>query len=415
MAAKLITGPRIIVVLIVLVVGTALFFATRKAPVEVEASKVTRGPITVTIDDLAETRVRDLYTVSAPITGELLRVPLKPGARVVAGTTLLARIQPAEPGALDARALAQIEGNVRALEAQAAAARAQVADALAALTLADRQLARTAALRERGFATQAALDVARAARDRGRAAVGAARQAETAARESVAAARAGLIVPGTRAGGRGVVDVRSPVSGTVLAVPQESMRVVVAGTPLVAVGDPARLEMVTDLLSADAVQVRPSAAVSVEDWGGDRPLKGRVRLVEPNGFLKVSALGVEEQRVNVVIDFAEPPAAWARLGNGFRATVRIAIWSARDTVLVPISALFRYGNDWQVFRIVGGKAQAATVSIGRMNADVAQVLGGLAPGDQVILHPGDRVGDGAKVRITRERKPSTPLLARRKR
>lgn len=403
MATKLITGPRIIVVLIVLVVGTALFFATRKAPVEVEANVVTRGPITVTIDDLAETRVRDLYTVSAPISGELLRVPLKPGTPVVAGTTLLARIQPAEPGALDARTLAQIEGNVSALEAQAAAARAQVADALAGLALADRQLARTAALRERGFATQAALDVARAARDRGRAAVGAARQAERAARASVVAARAGLIMPGTRAVARGAIDVRSPVSGTVLTVPQESMRVVVAGTPLVTVGDPAKLELVTDLLSADAVQVRPGAAVSVEDWGGERPLKGRVRLVEPNGFLKVSALGVEEQRVNVVIDFAEPPAAWARLGHGFRATVRIAVWSARDAVLVPISALFRNGNEWQVFRIVGGKAQAVTVSIGRMNTDVAQVLAGLAPGDHVILHPGDKVGAGVKVRVARER------------
>ncbi|MEG3145145.1 HlyD family efflux transporter periplasmic adaptor subunit [Sphingomonas sp. RT2P30] len=403
MAGKLITGPRVIIVLIALVVGAALFFATRKAPVEVEASAVVRGPITVTVDDLAETRVRDLYTVSAPITGELLRVPLKPGAEVVAGTTLLARIQPAEPGVLDARALAQIEGNVRALEAQAAAARAQVGDALASLTLADRQLARAATLRERGFATQAALDVARAARDRARAAIGATRQAERAARESVAAARAGLIVPGTRAAGRGIVDVRSPVSGTVLTVPQESMRVVVAGTPLVAVGDPARLEMVTDLLSADAVQVVPGAAVSVEDWGGARPLKGRVRLVEPNGFLKVSALGVEEQRVNVVIDFAEPRAVWVRLGHGFRATVRIAVWSARDAVLVPISALFRNGNDWQVFRIIGGRAHASTVSIGRMNADVAQVLGGLAPGDHVILHPGDKVGDSVKVRVARER------------
>jgi len=177
------------------------------------------------------------------------------------------------------------------------------------------------------------------------------------------------------------------------------MRVVVAGTPLVAVGDPAQLEMVTDLLSADAVQVKPGALVSVEDWGGERPLNGRVRLVEPFGFLKISALGVEEQRVNVVIDFADPREVWARLGHGFRATVRIAIWEARDVVLVPISALFRSGNAWQVFRIEGGVARAVPVTIGRMNADVAQVLGGLARGDQVILHPGDKVEDGVKVQL----------------
>lgn len=403
MKHKFLTGPRLLVALIVLVLAIAIFVATRTPAVEVEAGAVVRGPLTVTIDDLAETRVRDLFTVSAPVTGELLRVPLKPGARVIAGETVLARIQPAEPGALDARSLAQIHANIRALDAQAAAAQAQVEDALAAQALAERQLARTVALRERGFASQAALDSARAARDRTVAAVRAAREAHHAARANAAAARAGLIEPGSGARRNGIVEVRSPVSGTVLTVPQESMRVVVAGTPLVAVGDPDRLEMVTDLLSADAVQVRPGAMVSVEDWGGDHSLKGRVRLVEPYGFLKVSALGVEEQRVNVVIDFIEPREAWARLGHGFRATVRIAIWSARDTVLVPVSALFRSGNDWHVFRISAGAARDVPVRIGRMNADFAQVLGGLAPNDRVILHPGDKVADGVKVATAGER------------
>lgn len=402
MQRKLVTGPRILVLIVAIVLGAAIFAATRTPAVEVEAGFVARGPITVTIDDLAETRVRDLYTISAPITGELLRVPLKPGARVVAGETLIARIRPAEPGALDARALAQIEANVRALDAQAAAARAQVEDALAAEGLAERQLTRTAALRERGFVSQAALDTARAARDRARAAVRATREGEHAARESADAARAGLIAPGTRASGRGLVEVRSPVSGTVLTVPQESMRVVVAGTPLVAVGDPAQLEMVTDLLSADAVQVQPGAAVSIEDWGGDRPLKGRVRLIEPYGFLKISALGVEEQRVNAIIDFAEPGRAWTRLGHGFRATVRIEVWAAPDALLVPIGALFRSGEAWHVFRIEGSVARSVPVIIGRMNAESAQVLGGLASGDRVILHPGDKVSDGVKVRSTRE-------------
>lgn len=399
MAKKLITGPRLIAGLIALVLLAAIFVATRTPAVEVETGVVTRGPLAVTVNDLAETRVRDLYLVAAPITGELLRVPLKPGARVIAGETVLARIQAAAPGPLDARTVAQIEANIRTLQAQSQAARAQIDEAQAALVLADRQLVRVTTLHQRGFATRAAFDEARAARDRAHAGVRSAIEAERAARESVRAARAGLITPDMAGEGRGVVDVRSPVSGYVMTVPQESERPIAAGTPLVAVGDPERMEMVTDLLSSDAVQVRPGAAVSIEDWGGERPLRGRVRLVEPYGFLKISALGVEEQRVNVVIDFTESRAAWARLGHGFRATVRIETWSAPDVMRVPTSALFRSGTDWQVFRVdADERARAATVRLGRMNDQWAQVVQGLMPGDRVILHPGDKVAEGVRVR-----------------
>ncbi len=399
MARKFLTGPRLIGALIALTLAAALFVVTRAAPVEVETGAVSRGAMATTVDDLAETRVRDLYTVSAPITGELLRVPLKPGARVIAGKTLLARIQPAEPGALDARSLAEIEANIEALKAQAGAARAQIAEARAARDIAERQFARGSALRRKGFIAQAAYDEARTARDRTNAALqGAGERAEAAAR-SVTAARAALTMPGAGSAGRGVIDVRAPVTGFVLTVPQESMRVVTAGTPLVAVGDPDRLELVTDLLSADAVQVRPEAAVSIEQWGGPRPLSGRVRLVEPYGFLKVSALGVEEQRVNVVIDLAEPREAWRQLGHGYRATVRIRTWAARDVVRVPVSALFRSGGNWQVFRVRAGRAEAVTVGVGRMNEDWGEVRSGLSEGDTVILHPGDKVETGTKVRV----------------
>lgn len=399
MAKKLITGPRLIIGLVALVLVVAIVVATRTPAVDVETGVVTRGPLAVTVNDLAETRVRDLYLVAAPITGELLRVPLKPGARVIAGKTVLARIQATAPGPLDARTVAQIEANISTLQAQGQAARAQVDEAQAAQLLADRQLVRVTTLHQRGFATRAAFDEARAARDRAHAAVRSAIEAERAARESVRAARAGLITPDMAGEGRGVVDVRSPVSGYVMTVPQESERPVAAGTPLVAVGDPERMEMVTDLLSSDAVQVRPGAAVSIEDWGGERPLRGRVRLVEPYGFLKTSALGVEEQRVNVVIDFTESRAAWARLGHGFRATVRIETWSAPDVTRVPTSALFRSGTDWQVFRVdADERARAATVRLGRMNDQWAQVVRGLTPGTRVILHPGDKVAEGVRVR-----------------
>lgn len=398
MTRKLFTGPRLIGAMIAVVLAIAVYVATRTPAIEVEVAEVTRGPMSTSVDDLAETRVRDLYLVSAPVAGELLRVPLKPGARVVAGETLLARIRPAAPGALDARTLAQAEANVRALDAQAGAAAAELDAAFAALDLAERQLARVAALRQKGFVAQAALDTARAERDRVRAVARSARERVTAARRSVDAARAALIVPGDGGGGRGLVEVRAPVSGHVLTVPQESMRVVAAGTPLVTVGDPANLELVTDLLSADAVQVRPGAAVSIEDWGGARPLAGKVRLVEPYGFLKVSALGVEEQRVNVVIDFAEPATAWAQLGHGFRATVRISTWTAPDAVRVPISALFRAGNGWRLFRVRDGRAEPAAVQVGRMSDEWAQLLGGVGPGERVILHPGDAIEPGTRVR-----------------
>ena len=399
MKRRILTGPRLLGGLMLVALLVALVLALRSPAVPVEVGEVSRGPLTVTVDDLGETRVTNLYVVSAPVTGELLRVVLKPGDRVVARSTLLGRIQPNEPAPIDARTTAQAEANVRALTSQLAAAQSRVREAQAEFTVAERELSRVNALAPRGFISQAVLDRARATRDRAAAAIAEARQTADATRHGLAAARAALIVPGGRTSGRGSVAVTSPVSGYVLRVPQESERVVVAGTPLVEIGDPERLELITDLLSADAVRVRPGAAVFIEEWGGERPLHGRVRRVEPFGFLKVSALGVEEQRVNVVIDFVEPREAWARLGHGYRATVRIAVWSARDAVRVPVSALFRSGPDWSVFVMDdAGRARLRHIEIGAMNDEMAIVRRGLRAGDHVVLHPSDRVGDGVRVR-----------------
>lgn len=385
MTRKWITGPRIVGALVALALFVALVLLTRTPPARAETGAVSRGPMTVTVDDLGETRVSNLYAVSAPVAGELLRVPLKPGDPVVAGETVVARIQPATSGPLDARTARQAEATIRALEAELAAARTQEA-------LARRELARVEPLSRRGFAAQATLDRARAARDQ-------AVRATEATGERLAAARAALVVPPGPMRGRGLMAVTSPVSGHVLRVPQESERVVTAGTTIVEIGDPARLEIVTDLLSADAVQVRPGAPVRIEGWGGERPLAGRVRLVEPYGFTKFSALGVEEQRVNAVIDFVEPRVAWERLGHGYRANIRIAVWSGRDVLRVPIAALFRSGNRWMTFAVdETGRARLTPVEIGRMNDEVAEVRRGLAPSARVILHPGDRVADGVRVR-----------------
>ncbi len=365
----------------------------------VEVGRASRGELIVTVDDLGETRVSDLYVVSAPVTGTLLRVPLKPGDPVIPKKTVLARIQPVEPGPLDARAFAQTQAEVRSLQAQLAAAREEVSEAQSEEVLTEREFGRASELTERGFVSSTGLDRARAARDRSRAAVAAAKQTVQAVAQSLEAAKASLLVAGTDAKGVGAVTVTSPVPGFVLQVPQESERVVVAGTPLVEVGDPDRLEIVTDLLSADAVRIRPGATVLIEDWGGDRPLRGRVRQVEPYGFTKISALGVEEQRVNVVIDFAEPRQAWGRLGHGYRVTVRIVTAASPDVLKVPISALFRTGGAWSVFVAADdGRAQLRRVEVGRLNDEEAEIVRGLVAGDRVILHPSDNVQDGVRVK-----------------
>lgn len=403
MRRSFLSGPRVLLALLLMAVAAAIIVALREPAVNVELGQVSRGPLTVTIDDLGETRVRDLYVVSAPTTGELLRVPLKAGDPVVPRVTTLARIRPVEPGPIDARTYAEILASIRSLEAQAAAARSRIAESSARLALAEREFARSAQLARRGFVSQSNLDQARAVRDASSAAVSEARQSAGAAAQSSQAARARLLVSGSRTSGLGAVTVTSPVPGFVMRVPQESERVVVAGTPLVEVGDPDRLELVTDLLSADAVRVESGADVLIEDWGGERPLKGRVRLVEPFGFTKISALGVEEQRVNVVIDFAEPREAWRRLGHGYRATVRIVVQFAPNVLKVPISALFRTGRRWSVFVAAENRrARLRLVEIDAMNDEEAEVRRGLAAGDRVILHPSDRVREGVRIAVREE-------------
>lgn len=398
MKRGLFTGPRILLALFVVVLAAGITFALRKPAVPVDVGRASRGAMMATIDDLGETRVRNLYVVSAPVTGQLLRVPLKPGTSVIPHVTILARIQPMEPAPLDARAYSQAQAEVRQLEDRLSADRSRVTELRAQLSFSDRDFARVDSLAGRGFVPQASLDRARAARDRDRAALNMAVRSADATAHSLESARAALLVSGTTQKGAGAVSVTSPVDGYVLRVPQESERPVVAGTPLVEIGDPTQLEMVTDLLSSDAVRVKTGAPVLIEDWGGDRPLKGRVRLVEPYAFTKVSALGVEEQRVNVVIDFMEPLNAIQRLGHGYRATVRIVTWSSPEVLKVPISALFRTAGQWSVFVLDRqNRARLRKVAIGHMNNYEVEVLGGLDAGDKVLLHASDKVGEGVKV------------------
>ncbi len=391
-------GPWIIGLATLLAVAGAVFLALREPPVPVDLASATEGPMMVTIYDEGEARVRDVFIVSAPLTGRLLRVDLEPGDPVARNKTVVARMVPAEPGFLDARSRAQAQAQEQALAAQVTSSLARIEQAQAEQKLADLDLGRMQSLKARGFASQATLDAARMRHDRAEAALLEARSAAASARYQLSAARAALMGPSLADGGntRGVA-VTSPVSGTLLRVRQESEAMVASGTPLLEIGDPQAMEVVTDLLSTDAVGIAPGAAVEIDNWGGPRPLRGKVRNIEPSGFTKVSSLGVEEQRVNVHIDLVDPRATWERLGHGYRVVVRIERWGSPKVLRVPVSALFRQQNRWAVFTVSDGRARLTPVTIDHLNDEQAEVLKGLSAGDRVILHPGDKIVDGRRI------------------
>jgi HlyD family secretion protein len=368
-----------------------------KPPVAVDLARLDHGPVEVTVADDGIARVREVYDVAAPVAGRLLRVEAEVGDPVVAGETVLARLAPADPGFLDLRSRAVSQARVGEAEAQLGFASADVRRAEAGLTLARREYGRLAPLAEKGFVSGAALDRARAARDEAAAALAAAHAAAASARSGVAAARSQLVMP-ISSDRSGIIAVRAPVSGTVLRVVRESEAVVPAGSPLIEIGNPkGDLEIVVDLLSTDAVRVRPGAVARIEGWGGDRPLTGRVRRVEPFGFLKISALGVEEQRVNARIDLVGDPASWARLGHGYRVDARIVTNRVDDVLRVPASALFRDRDHWAVFVSEGGRARLRRVRVGLLNDSHAEIRGGLRGDEAVVLFPGETVSEGVRL------------------
>ncbi|WP_108812322.1 HlyD family efflux transporter periplasmic adaptor subunit [Sphingorhabdus sp. Alg231-15] len=392
-------GPRILIGSIILLMLVAIFFAIRTPPIDVDIAEVVEAPLLVTIDDEGETRVRDMFIVAAPINGRLLRVDLEAGDQVVAGKTVVARMVPAQPDFQNPRSEAEIRAHVRALQANVRSSAARISQAKADRQLAAANFERTDAIFKRGFATRTAHDAARAARDSSAAHVAEVLQAHETAQFDLKAARASLMGPSFDGSRGNALDITSPESGSVLRVAQESETLLTAGSAIMELGNPADIEIVTDLLSSDAVKVKPGSDVLIDNWGGDRPLKGKVQRIEPFGFTKISALGVEEQRVNVVIDFVDPQAARARLGHGFRVIARLVEWSGDNVLQVPISALFRDAGNWSVFVKRNGKARLVRVKIGRMNDQRAQILEGLESGDYVILHPSEKIEDGTSVRL----------------
>ncbi|MCC7330710.1 MAG: HlyD family efflux transporter periplasmic adaptor subunit [Gammaproteobacteria bacterium] len=370
--------------------------------VAVDFARVAAGPIEETVSDEGETRVKEAYVVSAPLPGLMQRIALKAGDAVVAGQTVMARIEPSDPVFLDRRSEAEARAGAEAAQAAQKQAVAAVARAEADLDFASAELQRYRGLAAAHTISANDLDAAERRARTAAAALDEARAARRARDSELAQARARLLAPGLVKRRRGAdcdcVDVFSPVSGSVLRVIKESEGVVSAGAPLLEVGDTADLEIVTDLLSTAAVKVRAGQSVRIEAWGGDGVLAGRVRRVEPYGFTKVSALGIEEQRVNVIIDFTDPPQRWQRLGHGYRVEPRIVLAAAEKVLKVPQAALFRHGDSWAVFVDDGGRARLREVRIGLANGLEAEITQGLAAGDEVILQPGERVADGTRVK-----------------
>lgn len=380
--------------------GVAGFFAWAlwPRPVLVDLATIGRTTLEVTVEDEGVTRIRDVYTISAPTAGKMLRSPLTVGDAVVAEKTVVARFEPGDPVFLDARSRRVAEAAVEAAKSAVSLAEAQVDQARSQLAFARADLRRATELAERQTIAERALEKARLDVATAESAVASALATLDVRRRELESARAQLIQPGQ--GGEPssacCIEVKAPVNGRVLKLITESEQVVPAGSPLVEIGDPHDLEIVVDLLSRDAVRVASGQTARIESWGGEGTLAARVRRVEPTAYTKVSALGIEEQRVKVVLDFVDPPEAWSRLGHVFRIVARIVVWRGEAVATVPIGALFRSGESWAVFTVVDGRARLKRIEIGERNQRFARVVSGLAEGEQVVLHPSDSVRDGIR-------------------
>lgn len=368
-------------------------------PVTVQLGEVTRGSFKQIIEEDGKTRVRERYVVSAPLTGKLQRITLKAGD-AIEQNQVIAQIVPTAPALLDVRSERELTGRVGAAEAQQKRSAAAVAGAQAALEKSNADLKRARQLVASRFISTAQLEQTELEAKINSKELEAAQYADQAAKYDIATARAALMQlhDGAATGSSNRLwHVRSPIAGEVLKVIQESEGVVTLGTPLLEIGQTNDLEVIVDILSSDAAHIRPGAEVQMKGWGRAEPLPGRVRRVEPSAFTKVSALGIEEQRVNVIIDITAPPAEWQNLGDGYKIDTGIIIFSTASAIKVPVSALFKKDSQWAVFVASNGRAQTRAVQIARRSGLEATVESGLKPGEKVILYPGDTVKDGVKI------------------
>jgi len=368
------------------------------APLLVESGMAKRAPLRVTVEEEGQTRVKDRYVISAPVAGYLQRIVLEVGDAVTQGQPL-ARMEPLRPEVLDPRSRARAEAQVAAAQASIKRAEQQESAARAAATYARNDYARKQQLEEKNLVSR---EVVEQAATRSREAAAELRSAGFAvevARHELEAAKTALQFSITNNGEAApeTVSIKAPINSRVLQIHHKSEGVLVTGEPLLEIGDPAALEIAVDVLSADAVRIRPGTRVQLLRWGGPQALDAVVRTVEPTGFTHISALGVEEQRVWVIADLVSPRKHWEQLGDGYRVEAHFILWEADDVLQIPTSALFRQDDSWAVFVIDAGKARLTTVSTGHDNGLITEVLDGLAEGTQVILHPDDRIEDGVRV------------------
>lgn len=391
---------RILLAAVGLAVVAAVVLVLWPAPMQVDGARVLAGPMQVTVDDQGETRSHDRYVLSAPVAGRLARITLHDGDEI-AENQVVARIAPLP---LSKRELGEITARVASAEAVRLEAEQRVRHADEDLEQARREHERMRRLVQGGFVAPQAAEQARnrevtaaseaeAARFRARAAAADVQVAKSALSAGVAAER----------GDGGLVPVRAPMPGRILRIPDPSERIVAAGTPLMILGDLGSLEIVVELLSSEAVKVAPGMPVLIEGWGGDRALRARVRRVEPYAVTKVSALGVEEKRVNVVADFVDPPGA---IGDGYRVTARVVVWQADRVLKVPASTLFRCDDAWCVFVVEEDRARRRAIEVGHRNLVEAEIVKGVSEGDRLIRYPGNELGEGARVRIREPRSGS---------
>lgn len=378
----------------------AVVWWVRPEPVRVDFGEIRRGPLTITVRDEGMTRIRERFEVSTPLAGRLLRITLDVGDPVVAEQTILARMEPTLPSLLDPREVAAAEARVRAAERRLEVAKLRYDTARVEAEHAESERVRLYQLKSKDAVADAELDRAELQARLFAHAYRASQYAIEISEYEYELEKSALVLTksDSTAGPDGMeLVIRAPIAGRVLRLHHENSAVIPAGTVLMEIGDPRDLEVVVDVLSRDAVRIWPGAAVLIDAWGGVQPLGGRVRYVAPSGFTKVSALGVEEQRVNVVIDLEEPAERRESLGDQFRVEAEIIVWQADSVLTIPTAALFRGDQNWAAFVVRNGLAELRNLEIGQMNDSLAEVVSGLEPGEIVVVYPSDRVRHGARV------------------
>ncbi len=398
----LIWTKRALGALAMIAVAAAAYFALQPNPVLVDTAQVERGLVEVTINEDAVTRIEDVFEVSAPITGKLERLGFEVGDLVEKGQKIAA-VRPVDPPMRDARTRRELEAALKAARAGITLGEAEVARSEAAVRFSTLDLARQETLAKQRIISERVLQQAELELDTRNAQLRQAKANLEFRKREFESAQARVLEPSAAlnngAGSQCCVDVLAPASGALLKLFGESERVVQAGTNLVEIGDRSKIEIVADLLSEDAVKAKAGNLVWVENWGGPEKLRAKVKRIDPSGFMKVSTLGIEEQRVNTIIQITEPRKNWVRLGHDFRVYVRIVIWRSENALRVPVSALFRRGDDWAAFVMEGERAVERKVEIGRRSETYAEVMKGLQVGQNVVLHPSDRISDQTRIEV----------------